>query len=218
MTASAPALPPLLASGAGTPHQAAFFEVLGTARAIRYLRPDPVSRQHIEALAWAGSRASSADNSQPWQFIAVTSPAQRRLIAEAVAPLREITARLPAPDSETAARTRRGAWHLLDHLAEAPLLLFICGANDYPPGQPQERYLWSAVFAAAQNVVVAARSLGLGAVFSMMHVAAPGQVREILGVPPGIRIAVLLAIGWPRRPFGPVTRKPVSEVLRYDHW
>lgn len=211
-------LPALLAGPALTPEQAAVFEALGTARAMRYLRPDPVSAEHVEALVWAGSRASSADNSQPWQFIAVTSPEQRRAIADAVAPLREMTAGLPGPADAAGRRTRACAAHLIDHLADVPLLLFVCGASDYPPGQPQERYLWSAVFAAAQNVVVAARALGLGAVFSMLHVAAPVRVREILGVPAGVRIAVLLAIGWPARPFGPVTRKPVGEVLRYDHW
>lgn len=218
MTGVTAPLPALLRGPDATPGQAAVFEALGTARAMRYLRPDPVSPAHVEALVWAGSRASSADNTQPWQFVAVTSPEQRRAIADAVGPLREMTAGLPGPADATGQRTRDGAWHLIDHLADVPLLLFVCGSNDYPAGRPQERYLWSALFAAAQNVVVAARALGLGAVFSMLHVAAPGRVREILGVPAGVRIGVLLAIGWPARPFGPVRRRPVGEVLRHDHW
>jgi nitroreductase len=99
-----------------------------------------------------------------------------------------------------------------------PLLLFVCGTNTYPPEDPQERFLWSAVYPAAQNVVVAARALGLGAVFSMLHVIAPGQVRAVLGIPPAVKIGVMLAIGWPERPSGPMYRKPLTEVLRYDHW
>jgi nitroreductase len=211
-------LPRLLAAAGATAAQVSVFEILGTARAMRHLRADPVPTEHIEALVWAASRASSADNSQPWQFIAVTSAVQRRAIADAVAPLRSMVEDLPGPADATAARTRRSAGHLIENLADVPVLLFVCGSNDYPKIAPQERYLWSAVFAAAQNVVVAARALGLGAVFSMLHVAAPARVREILGVPADIRIAVLLAIGWPQRPFGPMTRKPVDEVLRYDRW
>jgi nitroreductase len=211
-------LPGALAGASVTPGQRAVFEVLGTARAMRYLRPDPVPAEYVEALVWAGTRASSADNSQPWQFIAVTSAAQRQAIADAVAPFRAVVDSLPPPDGDSAARTRYSATHLIDNLAQVPLLLFVCGANDYPAGQPQERYLWSAVFAAAQNMVLAARALGLGAVFSMLHVAAPAQIRQILGVPPEIRIAVMLAVGWPARAFGPMNRKPLAEVLRHDHW
>lgn len=218
MTADTGLLPTALADASLTAGQRAIFETLGTARAMRYLRPDPVSQEYIEALVWAGTRASSADNSQPWQFIAVSAAEQRRAIAEAVAPFRAVVAKLPAPAGESAARTRLGAGHLIDNLAQVPLLLFVCGANDYPTGQPQERYLWSAVFAAAQNMVVAARALGLGAVFSMLHVAAPTRIRQILGIPPELKIAVMLAVGWPERTFGPMSRKPLAEVLHHDHW
>ena len=203
---------------ATTAAQVAVFDALGTARAMRYLKPDPVPDEHVEAIVWAATRASSADNTQPWRFIAVTDPGQRQRIAAAIAPFRRVVDAMPAPSGATKTRTRRGAEHLIDSLAGVPLLLFICGRNDYPEEQPQERYLWSAVFAAAQNAVVAARALGLGAVFSMLHVAAPAEVRAILGVPAGVKIGVMLAIGWPERAFGPVTRKPVGEVLRYDHW
>jgi nitroreductase len=211
-------LPSALARASVTAGQRAIFEALGTARAMRYLRPDPVPAEYVEALVWAGTRASSADNSQPWQFIAVTAAGQRQAIADAVAPFRAVVDKLPPPDGESAARTRQSAARLIENLADVPLLLFVCGTNDYPAGQPQERYLWSAVFAAAQNMVVAARALGLGAVFSMLHVAAPARIRQILGVPPEIRIAVMLAVGWPARAFGPMNRKPLAEVLRHDHW
>jgi nitroreductase len=211
-------LPALVCQAPAGAAQRTVFETLGTARAMRYLSPEPVPGDHIEALVWAATRASSADNTQPWQYIAVTDPAQRQAIAASVRPFRAVVDDLPEPADPAGRRTRHGANHLIENLADVPLLLFVCGANDYPAVRPQERYLWSAVFAAAQNVVVAARALGLGAVFSMLHVAAPGQVRAILGVPAEIRIAVMLAIGWPLRPFGPVTRKPLAEVLRYDHW
>jgi nitroreductase len=208
----------IIPASAKTAGQVAVFDALGTARAMRYLKPDPVPAEHVEAIVWAATRASSADNTQPWSFIAVTDPGQRQRIAAAIAPFRQVVNAMPEPSCGTDVRTRRGAEHLIDSLAVVPLLLFICGANDFPEEQPQERYLWSAVFAAAQNAVVAARALGLGAVFSMLHVAAPAEVRAILGVPADIKIAVMLAVGWPERAFGPVTRKPLGEVLHYDRW
>ena len=78
--------------------------------------------------------------------------------------------------------------------------------------------MWLAVAGAAQNALVAARALGLGAAYTMFHLGDPAAVRTILGLPEEVRLGVLLAVGWQARSFGPVTRKSVGEVLRYDHW
>lgn len=211
-------LPPAVRAVAATAVQQAVLSTLGTARAMRYLKSDPVPREVIETLVWAGTSASSADNRQPWEYVAVTASSQRRAIAAAVAPMQAVAQELMGSADENEARTLRGASHLVRNLAEVPLLLFICRTNAYPPDEPQECFLWSAVYPAAQNVVIAARALGLGAVFSMLHVIASGQVRAILGLPPQVRIAVMLAVSWPERPSGPMNRKPLSGVLLYDHW
>lgn len=212
------ALPPPVAEIVRESPAREVFGVLGTARAVRYLQPDPVSDEYIEALVWAATRASSAENTQPWRFVAVTDAGQRRRIAEAVSDFGEFSKDLPAPSDQVAARTRRAAVHLQSNLADAPLLLFVCGRNDYPPVRPQERYLWSAVFTATQNVIVAARALGLSAVFTMLHVSNPSGVREILAVPNDYKIASMLVVGWPDRPTGPVSRRPVHDVIFRDIW
>jgi nitroreductase len=49
------------------------FEAMGTARAIRYLKPDPVAPEIIEKLIWAATRASSPSNSQAWAFVVVAT-------------------------------------------------------------------------------------------------------------------------------------------------
>jgi len=205
-------LPAVVGAGPASAAQRAVFETLGSARAMRYLKPDPVPPEYVEALIWAGTRASSPDNTQPWHFLAVTDSSQRGAIARAVAPMRAVAEELLPAADESEARTLRGAGHLVENLADVPLLLFVCGPNSYPAQAPQERYLWSAVYPAAQNIVVAARALGLGCVFSMLHVIAPGQVRAILGIPAEIKIGVMLAIGWPARPSGPMHRRPLTEV------
>lgn len=212
------ALPGVVARPDAAPGQRAVFETLGTARAMRYLRPDPVPAEYVEALVWAATRASSADNSQPWEFIAVTDRAQVRALATAMAPFRGMVEQLPGPGDETEARTWRGATYLFEHVADVPLLLFICGRNDVIVGLHPERYVWSAVFGAAQNALIAARALGMGAAYTMFHLGDPAAVRRIIGLPPHVSLGVTLAVGWPARPFGPVTRKAVSEVFRYDRW
>jgi hypothetical protein len=44
------------------------------------------------------------------------------------------------------------------------------------------------------------------------------EIREILRIPDDRLLRVTMPLGWPARPFGPVTRRPVSEVIHYDTW
>jgi nitroreductase len=47
------------------------FEVIGTQRAMRRLKADPVPEEHIKKLLWAATRAPSGGNRQPWRFLVV---------------------------------------------------------------------------------------------------------------------------------------------------
>jgi hypothetical protein len=44
------------------------------------------------------------------------------------------------------------------------------------------------------------------------------QLREILGVPDDHFIGVTILLGWPAGSIGPVTRKPLAEVVHHDRW
>ena len=43
-------------------------------------------------------------------------------------------------------------------------------------------------------------------------------VGEILGIPDEVTIGAVIALGHPDRPFGPVKRRPVAEVIHREHW
>ena len=111
-----------------------------------------------------------------------------------------------------------GAHHLLDHLHEAPVLVFVCGAPVYPPGNPSSEWIPSTLYPAAQNLIVSARALGLGTAFTTYHRVAEKAVREILGVPDDVQIAVTIPLGFPARPFRAVKRRPIEESIRYERW
>jgi nitroreductase len=123
-----------------------------------------------------------------------------------------------APDDRTLQRTLGGAANLVDNLAASPVIVFVCVRNVYPPRRPIESMMWSAGHAASQNLIVAARSLGLGSVFSMLHQVNEPAIREIIGLPDDVYIATTIPLGWPERPFGPVTRRPLADVVRYDRY
>jgi nitroreductase len=54
------------------------FEVIGTQRAMRRLKPDPVPEELIKKVIWAATRAPSGGNTQPWRFLVVTDGEKRR--------------------------------------------------------------------------------------------------------------------------------------------
>jgi nitroreductase len=72
----------------------------------------------------------------------------------------------------------------------------------------QGQFVWSALYPAAQNLIVAARSLGLGTTFTTFHMFMESELRELLGIPKEIKFGVIIPVGWPQNDFVKVKRKP----------
>jgi nitroreductase len=194
------------------------FEAMGTARAMRFFRPDPVPDELLERVLWGATRASNPNNTQAWHFVVVRDPEQRRRIGDVVQPFSSRVAQMPDPGNETDRRTLKGARNLSGSLGDVPVLVYVCGRNVYPAHQPQETMMYSAIYAASQNLVVAARAVGLGAAFTTLHQVGERQMRDILGIPDDVFIGTLIPLGYPDGPEGPVTRRPLDEVVHYDRW
>jgi nitroreductase len=188
-------------------------DIIGSCRAMRYLKPDPVPDDLIRMLVWAATRAPSPKNTQPWHFVVVDDRAVIKTIGNDVAAVmaKRAAARTEHPISTSGA-------HLAASLADVPVLIVVTAGLSYPPEAPEERYVWSAVYPASQNIILAARALGLGAAFTTLHHFAPETFRSNLGIPDEIRIGTVIPVGWPARSFGPVRRKPIDEVISRNHW
>jgi nitroreductase len=186
---------------------------------MRHLRPDPVPDEVLRDLLHSATCAPSPGNSQGWDFVVVREDERRRELArilrDGVKPLLP-----PVPEGGDPSRRRllASAHHLLDHALEVPLWILVCGRPVYPASAPSADWIAAAVYPAAQNVLLAARGLGLGATFTTWHMPSEKAVRELLGIPDDARIAVTIPVGWPDRPFGPVRRKPLEDVVHWDRW
>lgn len=186
---------------------------------MRHLRPDPVPDHLLRVLVEAAGCAPSPGNSQGWDFVVVQKESPRRALAtllrDGVGPLLP-----PTPTDGDPARRRllASAHHLLDHALEVPVWILVCGRPVYPPAAPSPDWIAPAVYPAAQNLLLAARELGLGATFTTWHMPSEAAVRALLGIPEDARIAVTIPVGWPAKPFGPVKRKPIEHFLHRDHW
>ena len=194
------------------------FEAMETCRAIRYLKADPVPDELIDKVLFAATRAPSPGNSQGWDFVVLDDPAGKARIADAVrTAMADRVAAMDRPD-KTMRLMLDGTAQLIDTLAQAPVLIFVCGPVIYPPGAPREQFTWSALYPAAQNILLAARALGLGTTFTTMHMTAEPTVREVLGLPDEIKIAAMIPMGWPDAKFGPVTRRPLADFVHRNRW
>jgi nitroreductase len=194
---------------------------MGTAVSMRWLKPDPVPDELVDRLLWAATRASNPGNVQPWDFVVVRDEGIRRDVAEIItSKLGRIrrAASGPLPGNPSQRRMIQGARHLVEHLGDAPLIIFLCGNNVYPPDRPQEHMMYSAVFAAAQNLMVAARASGLGAAYTTFQLGSEEELKARLGIPAQTKICVTIPVGWPDREYGALTRKPIEAVVHQDHW
>ena len=68
------------------------------------------------------------------------------------------------------------------------------------------------------RTLLAARALGLAATPTTFAIADRAAAQEVLGLPEDILPFTLIPVGYPLGKFGPVTRRPVSEIMRWDRW
>jgi nitroreductase len=74
----------------------------------------------------------------------------------------------------------------------------------------------STAYPAVQNLLLAARALGLGAVLTTPHFFVPGEFEALLGMPRAMTLAAAVPVGWPRGRFGPVSRPDARSVIAWD--
>ena len=200
------------------------FEAMGTQRAMRRLKPDPVPREHIKKILWAATRAPNGGNVQPWRFLVVEDAVKKaglqKIYASEWSKYVEMDRNRARPDDSPAAlrshdRTLAAGQYLADHMAQVPVIIIPCGFllainTGIASG--------SSIYPAIQNLMLAARALGLGTVMTTLHRQNEGAVRELLGVPENAHTAALIPVGWPMGHFGAGPRLPVEAVTYWDEW
>lgn len=75
------------------------FDVMGTCRAMCWLRPAPVDPALVKRVLWAATRAPSPGNTQNWDFVVVDDATAKARIGEAVhAVMAGLVAAMDRPD------------------------------------------------------------------------------------------------------------------------
>ena len=209
------------------------FEALLTLRSVRRFRPDALPDATLRAIIEAATHAPSARNAQPWYFLAVRDADVKRTIAalylgawqQAQRYTSEIDADADIKDRPDYPRMIRSVDVLATHLDSAPVIvLALLDTSQLGPmadGRgtilaPQSAY--ASIFPAVQNLMLAARGLGVGSTLTTVFSSVEAEMRAAVGIPPHVHIAALIPLGYPRRPFTVTTRKPVGEIAFLDRW
>lgn len=180
------------------------FEAIRTRRSIRVYEDRPVEEDKLRIVLEAARLAPSAGNRQPWRFIIVTDPKVKEEIK--LAKERRIS---PSPENASKRPFK-------SPIETAPVLVVGCAMpSESFPGTD----FWKIdVSIALQNLVLAAWEQGLGTCWiGVFH--EEEEVKKILGLPEGARVVAMVTLGYPAEKKEPVKdRKPLGEIVRYNHW
>ena len=204
------------------------FEVMRTCRAMRRLRPDPVPEALLVSLIEAAQQAPSGSNQQNGRWLIVRDQTRKDRLAalnrkavESYLDRRpDGLSSLPEPEATSQRRILGAIRWQSEHMAEAPALIVACLAMRNPPADSSISGLGAggSVWPGVQNLLLAARGLGLGAALTTLALSDRAAFKEVVELPAGIEPLCLIPIGYPTGNFGPTSRRPVEEILRWDTW
>lgn len=190
-------------------------EAIKTTRAMRRLDPGrPVTDDQLKTLVDAATRGPTGGGSERARFVVVRDPELRRRLGEIYRRAANVALdgyEEEARTNERAARMLRSARHLADHMGEAPALILVTA-------QGTRGTIEASVFPGVQNLLLAARSLGLGTTLTTIHRMHEDEVKELLGIPEEQLTFALIPVGYPLGRWGEARRRPVAEVAYWDRW
>jgi flavin reductase (DIM6/NTAB) family NADH-FMN oxidoreductase RutF/nitroreductase len=167
--------------------------VIHNRKSVRSYTNRPVSRELLSELVKAGMAAPSAVDKRPWAFVAITDRAMLDKLAD-VLPYAQM-------------------------LREATAAIVVCGDMNKALSGDLQAYWVQDCSAATQNILLAAESMGLGAVWTGVHPVVDREkvVVDILGAPEHIVPLNVIAVGYPAGLQKPKNKWDAS-ILHWERW
>jgi nitroreductase len=166
---------------------------INSRRSIRKYKDKKISSGIVRKLINAGMNAPSAYNSQPWIFIIIKSLKTKQSIIDA----------------------KGGS----QFIAKAPLLIACCYNETKTP---DKHHNIENVSLAAENILLAAHALGLGAcyvgAFDPEHPTVEKSINKALKLPKNVHIISLISIGYPDEIPKFKKMRKISEVIKNEHY
>lgn len=191
-------------------------QAMFTQRAIRRLDSTrPIAVETLNLLLDAASKAPSGGNTQPARLLVLHD---RQIIEEFGALYHEawwakrrdqfgwkVDQEIPEDSAF------RMAALLAGEMTAAPTVILAYT----PPGVPDATL---STLPGVQNLMLAARALGIGSVLTTLHPQVMDRVNELVGAPDGAVFVCCVPLGYPRGAFGTTQRRPTAETTFWNRW
>ena len=196
------------------------FYAIHHTRAMRRFKSDPIPDEVLEKLLDAANQGPTGSNKQNARWIVVSDPAQKQKLADLNRAAADNYIGSPTAIAPDMRGIVRAVMWQRDHFHEIPALLVPCLEFDAPPADTWRAGALSggSIWPGVQNLLLAARALGLGAAITTFGLSERPAAKAVLGLPDTVEPYAIIPIGYPTGNFGPVTRKPLSEIVHYDRW
>lgn len=201
-------------------------EAATTQRAVRRVLPHPVDERIVRRCIEIALEAPTGSNGQNWEFVVITDEDVKRALAKqyrrSFSVYGGLGERVRGGDPQTARILRSVRWQV-DHFAEIPVLVVCClrggGRVPFVPAPPiASSSHYGSIYPSAQNLLLAARAVGLGASLITLPLWSTTIARRILGLPLTVEPCCIVPIGWAKGRYGPKHRKPVDDVIHTNRY
>lgn len=195
----------------------AVFDCMQKRRSIRKFCDTSVEKPTVEKILRAGTVAPSSKNNQPWRFVVVTGDAKKELLAAMRGGLAREKNNPLLPNS---AKHLSGAWHTLQIMEEAPLVVLVLRAYGFglsvlPSTEERVSEIcdMQSLGACMQNMTLAATAMGLGSLwicdtfFAYAELCAWLRRKESL--------AAAMAFGYPDERPAPRPRADIKQITEW---
>lgn len=202
------------------------FDVMYNCRAMRRLESKDVPEEMLLKLTDAANQAPSGSNMQNGRWLIVRDPEVKKALADLnrigvegyIKPMLEKPAGLPHQSVDKRTRMAEAVMWQMEHMHEIPALVIACLEFGTKVDGLDVQRGGGSIWPGIQNLLLAARAMGLGAAPTTLALGDQDAVRKILNLPETMGALCLIPVGYPKGKFGPVSRKPVEEIVRFDRW
>ena len=168
-----------------------YSKLIAARYSVRAYRSDPVEDEKLQIVLDAARLAPTAANRQPIQLVVMHTAGREKEIV----------------------KIYRRPWFV-----QAPLVIAVCAISSQAWVREGDRFNARLIDATivADHLILAATNLGLGTCWvAAFNVDA---ARSVLQLPDEAEPVIFTPLGYPADEPGPKIRKPLTDLVRYDHW
>jgi nitroreductase len=185
-------------------------EAMFTQRAIRRFKPEPISLEDIQLVIDAAVKAPNGGNQQIARFLVVNDRETIRAFGAVYHEAWWAKRRDEGFHSrEDLPRQFHPAAGLADAMKDVPCVVFALAMGHGPA---------DSVIPAVQNLMLAARAVGIGSVPTTLHPIVMDRFHTMFDIPKDVAFHFCVPLGYPKGNFGPTVRKPTSETTFLNRW